>query len=117
MEFISNYWYLIICAIAAIVVIVYALIKFFKKPGSEQITKVKEWLLFAVAEAERALGGGTGQLKLRYVYDMFVSKFSYIAKFISFETFSKMVDEVLVKFRKMLEENKAVKQYVGEQDG
>lgn len=117
MEFISNYWYLIICAIAAIAVVVYALIKFFKKPGSEQLAKVKEWLLFAVAEAERALGGGTGQLKLRYVYDMFVSKFSYIAKFVSFETFSNMVDEVLVKFRKMLEENNAVKQYVGEQDG
>ena len=69
-------------------------------------------MLFAVAEAEKELGSKTGQLKLRYVYDMFVSKFPYLVKFISFEYFSTLVDDVLVKFRKMLETNKAIQQYV-----
>lgn len=115
MNFITEHWYLILVAIAAVVVAAYLIYKFFKIPRTEQISKLKEWLLFAVAEAEKELGSGTGQLKLRYVYDMFVSKFSFLVKFISFEYFSQLVDEVLIKFRKMLEENKAVQQYVVEE--
>ena len=68
--------------------------KFFKLPRESQIAKVKEWLLFAVMQAEKELGSGTGQLKLRYVYDMFVSKFPYLVQFVSFEFFSKLVDDV-----------------------
>ena len=66
----------------------------------------------ATDAAKKELGSGTGQLKLRYVYDMFVSKFPYLVKFISFEYFSDLVDNVLVKFRKMFETNAAIKQYV-----
>ena len=112
MEFIADNWYIILIAVAAVAVIIYLFRKFLKLPGSAQIEKVKEWLLFAVTEAEKELGSGTGQLKLRYVYDMFVSKFPYLVKFISFEYFSDLVDNVLVKFRKMFETNAAIKQYV-----
>ncbi len=112
MKFIADYWYLILIGIVAVAVIVYAVIKFFKLPRSSQISKVKEWLLFAVTEAEKELGSGTGQLKLRYVYDMFVTKFPYLVQFIPFETFSNLVDEVLIKFREMFNTNVAVKQYV-----
>lgn len=112
MEFLSNYWYLIIVAVAAIAVIVYAIIKFFGLPRETQLSKVKEWLLFAVTEAEKELGSGTGQLKLRYVYDMFVTKFPYLVKFVSFELFSTLVDGALEKFKKMFNENKSLKQYV-----
>ena len=114
MNFIVEHWYLILVAVAAVVVLAYLIYKFFKIPRAEQISKLKEWLLFAVAKAERELGGGTGKLKLRYVYDMFVSKFPFLVKIISFEYFSELVDEVLVKFREILESNKAVKQYVEE---
>lgn len=112
MKFLAENWYLILIGIAAIAVIVYLLIKFFKLPRGKQIQKIKEWLLFAVAEAERELGSGTGQLKLRFVYDKFVSKFPYLVQFVPFELFSKLVDEVLVKFKEMFNVNKAVKQYV-----
>lgn len=71
----------------------------------KQIEKLKEWLLYACTMAEKELGGGTGQLKLRYVYDMFVEKFSFLKLIISFEEFSGMVDETLVKMREMLEKN------------
>ena len=114
MEFITEYWYLILIAIAAAVVLAYLIYKFFKLPRESQIAKVKEWLLFAVTQAEKELGGGTGQLKLRYVYDMFVSKFPYLVRFVSFELFSRLVDDVLVKFREILSNNKAVQEYVGE---
>lgn len=71
----------------------------------KQIEKLKEWLLYACTMAEKELGGGTGQLKLRYVYDMFVEKFSFLKLLVTFEQFSEMVDETLVKMREMLEKN------------
>ena len=112
MEFITEHWYLIVAAIAAVCVIAYLIYKFFKLPRASQIEKVKEWLLFAVTQAEREFGSGTGQLKLRYVYDMFVTKFPYLVQFISFEAFSNLVDDVLVKFKEMFKSNNALKQYV-----
>lgn len=112
MDFLINYWWIIVIGIAAIAVVIYAIYAFAKRPTSEQIAKVKEWLLYAVTEAEKELGGGTGQIKLRYVYDMFLSKFPFLTKVISFDMFSTLVDEVLEKFRAMLETNPKLKNYV-----
>lgn len=115
MDWLVNYWWVILIAVAALVVIVYAIYTFIKRPTAEQITKVKEWLLYAVTEAEKELGSGTGQIKLRYVYDMFLTKFPFLTKVISFDTFSILVDEVLEKFRALLETNDNLKTYVGEE--
>lgn len=112
MKFLSENWYIILAGVCALAVLIYLIIKFFKLPRATQLAKVKEWLLYAVTEAERELGSGTGQLKLRYVYDKFVAKFPYLVQFVSFEMFSKLVDEVLVKFKEMFNTNKAVEQYV-----
>lgn len=106
--FVKEYWFIIILAIAVISEISITLYKWFKKPTEEQIAKVQEWLLYAVAKAEQVLGSGTGQLKLRYVYNMFVTKFPGIALFISFEEFSKMVDKALNKFEDLLKNNKSI---------
>lgn len=111
-EFLIAYWWLLIIAVAVFAVAGYAVYIFVKMPSNSQITKVKEWLLWAVAEAERELGSGTGQLKLRYVYDMFIVKFPSIAKVISFEAFSLMVDEVLEKFRDLLDKNQSLQNYI-----
>lgn len=112
MEFLANNWYIILVAVAAVAVIVYLVAKFLKYPRQEQLQKIKEWLLFAVTEAERELGSGTGQLKLRYVYDKFVTKFPYLVQFIPFEMFSSLVDEVLIKFKDMFNNNRNIKMYV-----
>lgn len=112
MKFLTENWFIIVAGIAALAVLVYLIYKFMKLPRASQLAKLKEWLLYAVALAEKELGSGTGQLKLRYVYDMFVSKFPYLVQFITFETFGKLVDEVLVKFKEMFNSNKAVKLYV-----
>ncbi len=111
-EFITEYWYLLIAIVAAVAVGGYLIYAFVKMPRSAQIDKVREWLLFAVAQAEKELGSGTGQLKLRYVYDMFIAKFPHLVKVVSFESFSSLVDEVLEKFRAMLSSNKALQSYV-----
>lgn len=107
-DFIQEYWFLIIAAIAAISVISIKAYLWFKKPGNEQLEQVKQWLIYAVAKAEAELGSGTGQLKLRYVYDQFIKKFPAIAIFISFEDFSKMVDAALEELEKMMKENKEI---------
>lgn len=112
MEFIMDYWYIILAAIVFVTVGVVLAVRFFKKPSSEQIKKVKEWLLWAVLEAEKELGRGTGMLKLRYVYDLFISKFPWLAKIISFELFSALVDDALDEMRELLNKNDAAAEYV-----
>ena len=90
-------------------------IKEFVELGKEkQLEKVKEWLLYACIMAEKKLGGGTGKVKLRYVYDLFVEKFSFLKLLVTFEQFSEMVDEALVKMREMLEKNPNVAMLVGD---
>lgn len=77
-----------------------------------RIEVLKEWLLLAVIQAEKELGGGTGQVKLRFVYDLFLTKFTWLSKLISFEAFSLLVDEALDKMRDMLDSNAELQEYV-----
>ena len=111
MEFIMEYWYIILAAIAMVAVGVVLAVHFFKQPSGKQMAKVKEWLLWAVLEAERNLGSGTGKLKLRSVYDLFVSRFPWLAKAIPFDTFAGWVDEALEKAEEWLKDD-AVAGYV-----
>lgn len=109
--FVSN-WFLVVAAIAVIATVVWFVVYFFKLPTAKQIENLKEWLKFAVTEAERELGSGTGQLKLRMVYDMAIAKFPWVAKVVTFDSFSKWVDESLEWMRKQLSENESVKNLV-----
>lgn len=114
MEWIIDNWVLIVVAVAVVAAAIFAVYNFFKQPTSKQIQKVKEWLLYAVAKAEKELGGGTGRLKLRYVYDMFVNRFPWLVKVIPFEMFSTLVDEALEQLREMLSNNVAVQKLIVE---
>lgn len=78
--------------------------------------KAKEWLLLAVLEAEKEFGSKTGAIKLRYVYDMFLATFPILSKFVSFEEFSSMVDEVLEKMKHLINTNTKVFEYVGAEE-
>ena len=69
----------------------------------------KNWLVWAVSEAEKMLGSGTGQLKLRYVYDSAIKRFPLIAKLIPFSVFGKMVDSALKEMQRMIEESDEIK--------
>ena len=105
----------LIIGIIILIALVGLTIKEFIELGKEkQLEKVKEWLLYACIMAEKKLGGGTGQVKLRYVYDLFVEKFSFLKLLVTFEQFSGMVDEALVKMREMLEKNPNVAMFVGD---
>lgn len=102
-----------IVALAACIVAIYVFIRdFCLLPNDERLIRVKEWLLYAVTEAEKELGSGTGKLKLRKVYDMFLDKFGDISRLITFDMFSEMVDGALEEMRKLLETNKDINEYV-----
>lgn len=114
MELIIDYWYIILAAMMAVAVCIVYAVRFRQKSSAEQLDKVREWLLFAVCEAEKLFGSNTGQIKLRYVYDLFVSKFPWMAEIVSFEFFSRLVDDALEEMREMLDRNEAVAEYVAD---
>ena len=113
MKWLMNNWFMLVALVAVLAVCFMAAKKWLDKPTAEQIANIKEWLLLAVTEAEKQLGGGTGQLKLRYVYDWAVERFAWVAV-IPFGTFAEWVDEALAEMKKQLAANEAVKAYIEE---
>lgn len=112
MEFFINNWYIILALVAVLAAAGIAAYRYFNLPSEAQLAKVREWLLWAVTEAERELGGGTGKLKLRQVYDLFVTRFPWLARIVPFDLFSSLVDDALEDMREMLNSNKAVEALV-----
>lgn len=100
MEWIVNNWGFLLIILAAIIGTV-DLVRNDKE-------KAKKWLLLACIQAEKELGAKTGALKLRYVYDMFLQAFPLLSKFMTFETFSDMVDETLEEMKRLVNTNMAV---------
>ena len=76
--------------------------------GGIYVNGFKNWLVWAVSEAEAIFGSKTGKLKLRYVYDMAVERFPIIAKVMPFSVFGKLVDDALDVMRDMIENNKDI---------
>lgn len=116
MEFIINNLSVIIALIAMLAIAILAVYGFVLSPRSVQMEKIRQWLIYAVAYAEHELGGGTGELKLRMVYDMFINQFPFTAKLISFNKFCELVDYALTTFKKMLESSKEIEYVVTHRD-
>lgn len=112
MDFIVENWYILVGLLAIVAAVVIYIVRFFKQPTEKQLESIKEWLLWATTEAEKRFGSGTGKLKLRYVYDLFAETFPWLAKIISFETFSELVDSALGDMNNLLASNNAVQLYV-----
>ena len=73
-----------------------------------RIKTVKQWLKYAVAEAEQYFGSKTGKLKLQYVYNCFAERFKVISSFITFDVFSKWVDTALETLNEWLNTNQSI---------
>lgn len=107
-----NTTYIIIAALVAVFLVVLTI----------YLMGFKNWLVWAVSEAEKVLGSGTGQLKLRLVYDMAVARFPILAKLIPFKLFSNMVDAALKIMNEMIKNNASIAEAItnqieGEDDG
>ena len=101
MNYIVENWYIVVGLLALFVGLFYV-----------RLNDVQEWLLGVVTEAEKQLGSGTGQLKLRQVYDKFLEKFPLLSVLVPFKIFSEMVDKALAKMRLMLAGNSFAQSYV-----
>lgn len=111
-NWIVNYWSVLVGVIVILYIAGFAIVKFAGLPTKEQVARIKEWLKYAVTCAEQDLGSGTGQLKLRTVYDMFLSKFPITGKFVTFEMFSGWVDDALIWMKEQLEQNVRIAEIV-----
>lgn len=116
METLIENWPVLAAGLAVLVAAGLGIYRFVGLPTQEQLDKVRKWLLWAVTEAEKELGSGTGALKLRQVYDLFVVRFPWLARVISFALFSRMVDEALEEMRELLDTNQAVSAFVNGAD-
>lgn len=112
MDYIINNLFIVIVFSVAVIVVVFRIKKFFETPKDNQLNKVREWLLYAVTMAEKEYGSGLGKIKLRYTYDLFLVKFPWLARVITFEMFSELVDKALEEMRSMLEQNEKVSELV-----
>ena len=101
MNYIVENWYIVVGLLALCVALCYV-----------RLTDVQEWLLGVVTEAEKQLGSGTGQLKLRQVYDKFLEKFPLLSVLVPFKMFAEMVDKALERMRLMLAGNSYAQSYV-----
>ena len=105
-NFIAENWFLIVFALVAII------FGFIHMPTAKQIENLMEWLKIAVVEAEKQFQSGTGQLKLRAVYESAVIAFPWIAKYMTFQKFSQLVDIALVWMREQIEQNEKIREYI-----
>lgn len=96
----KNYLIFLLVILAMAIIAIFVAIKL----CGEQ--KVKNWLVWAVGKAEQEFGGGTGQLKLRSVYNEFILRFPKLSTFLTFKRFSFLVDEALDILDKMLKNEK-----------
>lgn len=112
MVWISENWSFLVVVICAVGIGCLWVKKFANLPSDEQLNKVREWLLYAVIEAEKCYQSGTGALKLRATYNEFCQVFPSLVAVISFDMFSKLVDDALVEMKKILETNKDIEFYV-----
>ena len=112
MQWLYDNWTMLVVLGAVGGVIYYNVKKFSELPSQTQLTKLREWLLWAVIYTEKELGEGTGVAKLRFCYDLFIQRFPSLVSIISFELFSKYVDEALEQMRHLLETNKDIEAYV-----
>lgn len=91
---------------------VYAILRFMKLTPKQQLDKVKTALLYMVTEAEKELKSKTGRVKRSMVWEWLVERFPIITLFITEKKYDELLDQALEEFRKMLEDNASLYDYV-----
>lgn len=111
-RFTLEYWLFFVIALILIMLTVYAVLKFLKLTPKQQLSKVKAALLYMVTEAEKELKSKTGRVKRSMVWEWLVERFPIISLFITEEKYDELLDQALEEFKKMLEENDSLYDYV-----
>lgn len=115
MEILQNVienWVFFIIALVLVLFTVYAVLRFLKLTPKQQLDKVKAALLYMVTEAEKELKSKTGRVKRSMVWEWLIERFPIISLFITEEKYDELLDQALEEFRKMLENNDNLYDYV-----
>ena len=107
----ENWVYFFILLILGLLT-VYAILRFMKLTPKQQLEKVKVALLYMVTEAEKELKSKTGRIKRSMVWEWLVERFPIVTLFITEEQYDELLNKALEEFRKMLENNKELYNYV-----
>lgn len=105
-------WVIFVIALVMVLFTVYVVLRFLKLTPQQQLEKVKTALLYMVTEAERELKSKTGRVKRSMVWEWLVERFPIITLFITEEKYDELLDQALEEFRKMLENNRNLYDYV-----
>lgn len=102
MNWLIDNFYLIVAMVAVVITVAVFCERFTKLPKEEQIENIKHWLVWLCIEAEKELQTGTGQAKLKRVYSVVCTTFTWVVKLITFEEFSKYTDDALLEAKTMI---------------
>ena len=100
----ENWVYFFILLILGLLT-VYAILRFMKLTPKQQLENM-------VTEAEKELKSKTGRIKRSMVWEWLVERFPIVTLFITEEQYDKLLDQALEDFRKMLESNTSLYDYV-----
>ena len=112
LKMILENWLIFVIVVVLLGLTVYAVLRFLKLTPQQQLDKIRIALLYMVTEAEKELKRKTGQVKSAMVWDWLVERFPIITLFITEEKYDELLDEALEKFKKMLESNSSLYDYV-----
>lgn len=109
---VKNYG-VILLALVLVVAAALFVIWFIKLPATEKESKIRSWLKWAVIEAEKELGRGTGQAKLVYAWNLFTkSKFGWMTAFITYSMFENWINSALKWLNVQLDTNENLFKYI-----
>ena len=112
LKMIIENWLIFVMALILVLFAAYAVLRFLKLTPQQQLGKVKTALLYMVTEAEKELKSKTGRVKRSMVWEWLVERFPIISLFITEEKYDELLDQALDEFRKMLEGNDSLYDYV-----
>ena len=112
LKMIIENWLIFFVAFILVLSAVYAVLRFLKLTPKQQLDKVKTALLYMVTEAEKELKSETGRVNRSMVWEWLVERFPIITMFITEEKYDELLDQALEEFRKMLETNSRLYDYV-----
>ena len=112
LKMIIENWLIFVIVLILVLFAVYAVLRFLKLTPQQQLGKVKTALLYMVTEAEKELKSKTGRVKRSMVWEWLVERFPIISLFITEEKYDELLDQALDEFRRMLEGNDSLYDYV-----
>ena len=105
-------WVYFFCLIVLMTLAVYTILGFLKLTPKQQMKKLQVALLYMVTEAEREMGSETGRVKRSMVWEWLVKRFPVITLFLTEEKYDELLEQALAEFRKLLESNEKLYDYV-----